>query len=125
MMHLVFAPLLPWSQRVASRLAATCGCLKLLHAQVPHSRSLPRPTAHYSAAFSDAFRNAPVTSPRDIEDCLLEWLCYCQAHFSESIGGTLPSLLANDDLLLDCAGEYSLPALAFLNFACLPFPTTG
>jgi hypothetical protein len=40
-------------------------------------------------------------------------MCYGQAHFSESIGGTLPSLLANDDLLLDCAGErplYSAPA---------------
>lgn len=61
--------------------------------------------------FADAFRNAPVASPRDIEDCLLEWLCYCQAHFSESIGGTLPSLLANDDLLLDCAGTLPLLTL--------------
>ena len=79
-----------------------------------HCSALPPSyAAHHSTISADAFRNAPVSSPRDIEDCLLEWLCYCQAHFSESIGGTLPSLLANDDLLLDCAGTLSLLLRSF------------
>ncbi len=96
----------PSSQRVVSQPQAICVCSKLLHAQVQLSHSPPPLTAHLPTPRADAFRNAPVSSPRDIEDCLLEWLCYCQAHFSESIGGTLPSLLANDDLLLDCAGQF-------------------
>jgi hypothetical protein len=90
------------------------GHLRLLEAAacagVAQSQSLiaSTPLAPFNSC-ADAFRNAPVAPPRDIEDCLLEWLCYCQAHFSESIGGTLPALLANDDLLLDCAGKLPPP----------------